>query len=453
MRHTLDRGLRRSSRLRCPGRDRDRDAAAPEPPTRTPGRPSRQRRRRRLGRPLRHPDRAAGPQARRQRHRRRGRHGRGARRHRAVQRRHRRRRLLRALRREDRQGRTIDGRETAPAAMPHDAFIDPATGEPYNFSPELVTSGVSVGVPGTLATWQRALDRWGTSSLGSLPAARRRGWRERGFKVDQTFHDQVDAERGALQGVHLDRASSTARRPGARVGSTFRNPDLADTYGLLARRGDQRLLRGRLGREIVRAVRKPPTTRTPTSRSRRAPGPAATWRATAPSTRRRPSRATAGSTSTAWRRPRSGGTTVGEALNILRPRPGALPPTEALHHYLEASALAFADRGEYVGDPAQVDVPLETLLSDEFAAERACLISPTRRSPSRSRPATSPPTTASATAGRAPADTRRTPRTSRPPTSPSPTGGATSSSTPSPSSRPAAPASSCPAAASCSTTS
>ena len=39
------------------------------------------------------------------------------------------------------------------AAMPHDAFIDPATGEPYPFTPERVTSGVSVGTPGTLATW------------------------------------------------------------------------------------------------------------------------------------------------------------------------------------------------------------------------------------------------------------------------------------------------------------
>ena len=26
---------------------------------------------------------------------------------------------------------TIDGRETAPRAMPHDAFIDPETGQPY----------------------------------------------------------------------------------------------------------------------------------------------------------------------------------------------------------------------------------------------------------------------------------------------------------------------------------
>ena len=49
--------------------------------------------------------------------------------------------------------------------------------------------------------------------------------------------------------------------------------------------------------------------------------------------------------------------------------------TQALHHYLEASALAFADRNRYVGD----DTPrgcCDELLSDRFAAERACLIDP-----------------------------------------------------------------------------
>ena len=34
-----------------------------------------------------------------------------------------------------RRVKTLDGRETAPAAMAHDAFIDPATGKPYNFTP------------------------------------------------------------------------------------------------------------------------------------------------------------------------------------------------------------------------------------------------------------------------------------------------------------------------------
>ena len=74
----------------------------------------------------------------------------------------------------------------------------------------------------------------------------------------------------------------------------------------------------------------------------------------------------------------SGGSTVGEALNILETEDiAAMDDGEALHHYLEASALAFADRGAYVGDPAYVDVPLDDLLSDTFAKERACEIKPT----------------------------------------------------------------------------
>src|SRR5690606_1466839 len=44
---------------------------------------------------------------------------------------------------------TIDGRETAPKAMPREAFLDPTTGEPYPLFPDMVTSGAAVGVPGT----------------------------------------------------------------------------------------------------------------------------------------------------------------------------------------------------------------------------------------------------------------------------------------------------------------
>ena len=75
--------------------------------------------------------------------------------------------------------------------------------------------------------------------------------------------------------------------------------------------------------------------------------------------------------------PSSGGSTVGEALNILeRSDLSAMDRTLATHYYLEASALAFADRNAYVGDPAAVDVPLGELLSDSFAAERSCQIDP-----------------------------------------------------------------------------
>src|SRR6201994_3689890 len=54
---------------------------------------------------------------------------------------------------------TIDGRETTPAADNQNLFIDPTTGKPLTF-PTAVTSGISVGVPGTLMTWQQALDKW-----------------------------------------------------------------------------------------------------------------------------------------------------------------------------------------------------------------------------------------------------------------------------------------------------
>jgi len=36
------------------------------------------------------------------------------------------------------------------------------------------------------------------------------------------------------------------------------------------------------------------------------------------------------------------------------------------------SPLAFADRNRYIGDPAFVNVPQQTLLSDRFAQQRAC---------------------------------------------------------------------------------
>jgi len=76
--------------------------------------------------------------------------------------------------------------------------------------------------------------------------------------------------------------------------------------------------------------------------------------------------------------PSSGGSTVGEALNILDGfTPLGTDGPQALHHYLEASKLAFADRGAYLGDEDFVDVPLTGLLSTGFAAERRALITDT----------------------------------------------------------------------------
>jgi gamma-glutamyltranspeptidase/glutathione hydrolase len=47
---------------------------------------------------------------------------------------------------------------------------------------------------------------------------------------------------------------------------------------------------------------------------------------------------------------------------------------EFVHTVIEAMKLAYADREAYYGDPAQSEIPIEHLLSDDYAAERAKLI-------------------------------------------------------------------------------
>ncbi|MFD0887553.1 gamma-glutamyltransferase family protein, partial [Streptosporangium algeriense] len=254
---------------------------------------------------------------------------------------------------------TIDGRETAPRAMKPSSL----EGVPFD---EAVTSGLSAGVPGSVAQWELALRRFGTLSLGQAlrPAIEVAA---RGFTVDQTFHDQT-----ASNAARFKDFTSTARLylPGGAppaVGSTFRNPELAETYRQLGGRGGSWLYGGRLGAEIVATVKRPPVT--PGSSRTVRPGlmelsDLAAYRAV----ERPPTKVTYEDMDVyGMAPPSSGGSTVGEALNILQ----ALPRV-GVHEYLEAAKLAFADRGKYVGDIR--GVPLRQLLSEGFAKERACLI-------------------------------------------------------------------------------
>jgi gamma-glutamyltranspeptidase / glutathione hydrolase len=284
---------------------------------------------------------------------------------------------------------TIDGRESGPADMTRDYFINPATGQPYAFQ-EARVSGLSVGSPGTLATWQAAASRWGTRSLGALlrPAAR---VADRGFPVDATFRQQIADNAAAFGQFSSTRSLYLPGGEPPAVGSTQRNPDLADTYRLIARRGIGVFYRGRIGAEIADTVQHPPVADDPTG----------TWAYPI-----RPGTLTArdiaryhlnfpAPTHSDYRgldvygmsTPSSGGTAVGEALNILeRFDLSSLPAVEAQHLYLEASSLAFADRNRYVGAYTPRST-LRTLLSDRFAAARACLIDPDHALPRPIAPA------------------------------------------------------------------
>jgi gamma-glutamyltranspeptidase/glutathione hydrolase len=280
------------------------------------------------------------------------------------------------IRTADGEVRTIDHRETAPRAMGPRSFFQGDRALGFDAAR---WSGTSAGVPGTIEGWDEALRRYGTFSMARAlrPAVR---VARQGFRVDETFAGQVQSGL-----AYLDDVESTAELfldedgTAPDVGSVHRNPDLARTLERIGRDGPRAFYRGETARAIVRAVRRPPLTEDADHQ----------WRRGVMTTRdlaryRAPVRAAVRS---AFRGldvygmapPSSGGTTVAEILNVLEGQSlTAADRARALHLFLEASALAFADRNVYVADPAFVAVPVRGLLSDAFAATRAARIDPAR---------------------------------------------------------------------------
>ncbi|MBX7551890.1 gamma-glutamyltransferase [Streptomyces sp. tea 10] len=271
---------------------------------------------------------------------------------------------------------TIDGRETGPARMRSDSFTDPATGKAIPFD-EAVNSGLSVGVPGTPATWQQALDAWGTLSLAQAlrPATR---IADDGFVVNDQFRAQTQMNEARFRDFTPTAQLFLPNGQLPVVGTLFRNPDLARTYRELARSGVAAMYHGAIGRDVVRTVQHPPVAQG----SKRTVRPGLMERSDLAAYRailREPTHTTYHGLDVYSMAPSSsGGTTVGEALNILENLHLSPADTvQALHDYLEASRIAFADRNRWVGDPAFSDVPARELLAKEFAKDRACLIRPT----------------------------------------------------------------------------
>ncbi|MCM2410737.1 gamma-glutamyltransferase [Streptomyces sp. RKAG290] len=266
---------------------------------------------------------------------------------------------------------TIDGRETAPHSADSSLFLE--NGKPLAFE-DAVTSGLGVGTPGTPATWDTALDTWGSKSLRQVLKPAERLARD-GFVVDSTFRSQTEGNQARFADFPATRKLFLPGGQLPQVGSVFKNPDLARTYDEVGRKGLDEIYRGKLAQDVVRTVRNPPVD-AGSSRVVR-PGDLTTkdlrsYRAL----RQAPTKVDYRGLDVYGMAPSSsGGTTVGEALNILESTDlSKASETQYLHRFIEASRIAFADRGRWVGDPAFEDVPTKGLLSQRFADSRECLI-------------------------------------------------------------------------------
>jgi len=266
----------------------------------------------------------------------------------------------------------IDGREEAPELYTEDVFLDDK-GNPLPSSKKR-PGGNSAGVPGTLAAWALALEKFGTISLAEAlePAIR---IAEEGFPL-------LAGDARTCANENLLRFPSSVeifRKPDGSLyeeGEVWRNPDLAETFRLIASEGIDVFYKGEIAADIVQVIQEDTVN----------PGvmtldDLAGYRAVL----REPIRGEyRGYEIVAMPPPTSGGTAMIEMLNILEAfdlGQYEFGDPDGVHFINEAQKVAYADRNRYLGDSDFNDIPFGTLLSKEFAAVRRDLIHPYKAIP------------------------------------------------------------------------
>lgn len=259
---------------------------------------------------------------------------------------------------------SFDGRETAPAAAGPDLFLD-AAGEPMGFW-DAVVGGRSVGVPGTLKLLEEVHGRFGSRPWAELftPTIE---LAEAGFAVSPrlagAIADAAERELDRFAGTR-DYFFTPDDTP-LEAGTTLANPDFAQTLRQIAESGSSAFYAGEIGEGIVAAVNGAdgnPGAMTMDDLAAyevvvRAPV-CAGYRA---------------HTVCGMGPPSSGGLTVGQILGLLEhvDMPGLSYSPTAVHLFLEAARLAYADRALYMADEDFVAVPKYGLLDPAYLVLRA----------------------------------------------------------------------------------
>ena len=285
----------------------------------------------------------------------------------------------------------FDGRETAPAGVDDKLFLG-ADGKPVAFY-DGVVGGRSVGVPGTVRMLEMAHKQYGKLPWAQLiqPAI---VLAEGGFKVSPRLNTMAKGDahlkKDPTATAYFFKADGEPRD----VGFTLRNPELAAVLRKIAAEGSKALHEGEIAQAIVDKVQKHPTNPGKMTLAdlagyqpkKRAPI-CHDYRAQSKDFR-----------VCGFPPPSSGAIAVGQILGILGgtnaatlPLQDGLPSADWLHLYTEAARLAFADRGQYLGDPDFVQPPggnWMSLLAPAYLAERARLIQPAGPSMKTAQPGT-----------------------------------------------------------------
>jgi len=252
----------------------------------------------------------------------------------------------------NKQTTAIDFREMAPASASRNMFVN-ANGKVTDQS--LIGHRAS-GVPGSVAGLLALLDKHGTLPRAKVIAPAIRLARD-GFPVDGIFRASIAQNADLIKKFAGRTLFLPDGRPPA-IGSPFVQADLARTLQRIADQGPDGFYRGPVADAVVAEMQQGGGTITATDLASYAPA----WRTPLVGSYR-------GHQLVAMPPSSSGGITVLETLNILEAWHD-LPPwnsPRALHRLASAFQRAFVDRNDTLGDPAFVQMPLDRLMSKEYA--------------------------------------------------------------------------------------
>jgi gamma-glutamyltranspeptidase/glutathione hydrolase len=274
----------------------------------------------------------------------------------------------------------FDGRETAPAGATPNLFLG-TDGKPMKFI-DAVVGGRAVGVPGTVSMLALAHQQHGKLPWAELfkPAI---ALATQGFHVSPRLASLLANEQALRKDPVAAAYFLDANGAPWKEGHLLRNPELAAVLQRIANRGPSALMMGDVAQAMVDKVRKHPSNAGTLSLEDLA--------GYAPEVREP---LCFGYTVAAQQRdyricgmppPSSGALAIGQILGMLQHTPAsqsplenAVPSADWLHLYTEAARLAFADRAQYVADPAFVQPPANrwtSLLDPDYLAARAQRIS------------------------------------------------------------------------------
>ncbi len=234
---------------------------------------------------------------------------------------------------------------------------------------EMPQQGIhSVTVPGTVAGWHSLLERFGSKRFAELlaPAIH---YAEGGVAIEEVVHSYWQASEAVLR---ADSAASHTFLPGGRsprVGERFRNPELAWSYRQIAASGRDAFYRGPIAERILATS----GAHGGLMQAADLADYSAEWIEPITTDYR------------GWTvcelPPNGQGIAALEMLNIMERHALAEfghNSARALHVMIEAKKLAYADLLRYVGDMRFSDIPVATLQSKQYAAQRARSIDPAR---------------------------------------------------------------------------